>query len=57
MAAQVEDAPPSRGQTKVRTLINVRPLHMADPDLFVVTGLARHLGEFAINPWHLRDAD
>jgi len=48
---------PGRRQIMFRALMNVRPSHLADPDLFDFAGLARHLGEFAENPLHFKDSD
>jgi tRNA 2-thiocytidine biosynthesis protein TtcA len=52
-----ETRTPGRRQIMFRALMNVRPSHLADPDLFDFAGLARHLGEFAENPLHLKEAD
>ncbi len=48
---------PGRRQVMFRSLMNVRPSHLADPGLFDFAGLARQLGESADNPMQLRDVD
>ncbi len=48
---------PGRRQVMFRSLMNVRPSHLADPGLFDFVGLAREMRTFSENPLQLRDAD
>lgn len=48
---------PGRRQIMFRALMNVRPSHLADPNLFDFAGLMRNLGNFDENPPHLGQAD
>lgn len=48
---------PGRRQIMFRALMNVRPSHLADPDLFDFAGLVRHPGEIGDNLLQLRDVD
>jgi len=48
---------PGRRQVMFRSLMNVRPSHLADPGLFDFVGLARGMGTFSENLPQLRDAD
>ena len=48
---------PGRRQVMFRSLMNVRPSHLADPGLFDFAGLARGMRTFSENLPQLRDAD
>ena len=48
---------PGRRQVMFRSLMNVRPSHLADPGLFDFVGLARGMRTFSENLPQLRDAD
>ena len=48
---------PGRRQIMFRSLMNVRPSHLADPSLFDFAGLLRNPEEIGINPKQLREED
>ena len=48
---------PGRRQIMFRSLMNVRPSHLADPDLFDFAALLRDPGKIEANPLQLRDVD
>ena len=48
---------PGRRQIMFRSLMNVRPSHLADPGLFDFAGLLREPGKVEANPLQLRDVD
>ena len=48
---------PGRRQIMFRSLMNVRPSHLADPSLFDFAGLLRNPEEIGINPKQLREQD
>ncbi len=48
---------PGRRQVMFRSLMNVRPSHLADPGLFDFAGLMQQVAENAENPPQLRDVD
>lgn len=48
---------PGRRQIMFRSLMNVRPSHLADPTLFDFAALLREPGKVEANPLQLRDVD
>ena len=48
---------PGRRQVMFRSLMNVRPSHLADPGLFDFAGLMRGTAAFETNPPQLKDVD
>ncbi len=48
---------PGRRQVMFRSLLNVRPSHLADPNLFDFAGLMQQTGTFRENPPQLKDQD
>jgi tRNA 2-thiocytidine biosynthesis protein TtcA len=48
---------PGRRQVMFKSLTNVRPSHLADPELFDFVGLLRNSGTIRENPLQLRGVD
>ena len=48
---------PGRRQVMFRSLMNVRPSHLADPQIFDFAGLMQEMGTISENPPQLRDVD